>query len=260
MFDTHCHLNIDPLYKKHLDVIKSARENGVKQFLIPGNNLNSSRKSIEISSDFEGVYSAIGIHPTENLEKVNVEKVFSVFEDLIEENEKIVAVGECGLDYFRYKSPTRIQRKVLKKHINFASKHALTLILHNRMATEDLICDLRKNYSPSHGGRVVFHCCPPEDILLNYAVENSIYIGICGDVTYDYVKQDFIKKVPVELLVLETDSPFLTPAPARSKVKFPNTPSNLRYISEKVAELKGISVDEVNKVTTKNAIMLFAIN
>lgn len=259
MFDTHCHLNIKPLYENHLDVIKNARENGVSFFLIPGMNIKDSKVALNIANDFENVYASIGIHPTEDLEKININKIEEVFNELIENNENIVAIGETGLDFYKYLSPINLQVQVLRFHIKLASKHGLGLILHNRMATNYIIKELEKGWSPSFSGKIVFHCCPPEKELLTFAKEKEIFIGVDGDITYDKEKEDFIKEVPLELLVLETDSPNLTPLPIRNENKFPNKPENLKYVAKHISKIKDINEKKLIKITTRNSKRLFDI-
>ena len=259
MFDTHCHLNISPLFENHLELIRNARQKGVNFLVVPGMDIDDSKTAIDLSNDFENVYSSIGIHPTEDLEKLNIKDIEDLFDDLIEKHKNIVAIGESGLDYYKFKSPSSLQIKFYELHIKLASKHGLGLILHNRMATKDMIKVLKKSWSPSFSSKVVFHCCPPDDELLKFAKENNIFIGVDGDITYDSKKESFIKKVPLDLLVLETDSPNLTPLPVRNEKRFPNTPSNLRFIAKKVSEVKNVSVEEIIKVTNSNAKRLFDI-
>ena len=127
------------------------------------------------------------------------------------------------------------------------------------MATNDIIKVLKNDWSPSLSGKTVFHCCPPENELLIFAKEREIFIGVDGDITYDKDKMDFIKQIPIELLVIETDSPYLTPEPIRKSKRFPNKPENLKYVAEKVSDLKDISLDEVIKRTTINGKRLFDI-
>ena len=139
-----------------------------------------------------------------------------------------------------------------------AKKYKKTVIIHNREAKDDLLKILNTYYLLLNTS-MVFHCCEPDFDLLNFAKKHHIYIGVDGDVTYDPKKQAFVKEIPLSLLVLETDSPFLTPAPLRNdqKTKFPNTPKNLTFIAQKVAEIKGEKVKKIIKVTKENGERLF---
>jgi TatD DNase family protein len=259
MFDTHCHLNITPLFEDHKKTIQDARNNGVDYILIPSTNVNTIKRAIEIADNFQNVYASVGFHPTETLDIETIEEKESILSKTIKNTENIVAIGETGLDYYRFSTSPQIQQEFLRLHIKLAAKHGLGLILHNRVATNDLIKALNNDWSPSLSGKTVFHCCPPEYELLDYAKEKEIFVGVDGDVTYDKDKMDFIKKVPIELLVIETDSPYLTPDPIRKTKKFPNKPENIKYLAEKVSELKEISFDEVINRTTMNGKRLFDI-
>lgn len=259
MFDTHCHLNISPLEKDHSIIIKNAKNDGVDFFLIPSTNIQTSKKAVEIADNFQNVYASVGIHPTEELNINNIDEINDNLEKLIEKSESIVAIGETGLDYYRFSSSPQIQQEFLRLHIRLAAKHGLGLILHNRVATNDIIKDLKNDWSPSLSGKTVFHCCPPEKELLDFAEKYEIFIGVDGDVTYDKEKMNFIKQVPIELLVIETDSPYLTPDPIRKTKRFPNKPENIKYVAEKVSIIKEIPVEKVIKRTTMNGKRLFDI-
>lgn len=260
MFDTHCHLNF-PAFDGILPfVIDDARSTGVNNFLIPATNLETSKKALEIASDHQNIYAAVGIHPTEDLEKVDLNSILLKIESW-SENEKVIAVGETGLDYYRFISPASLQKKFFVAQLKLAARLDLALVVHNRQSTKDVIAIIEDNWSPHMQGRIVYHCSTVEDIILEHALKRNIFIGVDGDVTYDPAKQDFIRKVPLELLVLETDSPYLTPEPVRQsrELKFPNQPKNLKYIAEKVSQLKGESIEKIKSVTTKNAMKLFEL-
>ena len=168
MFDTHCHLN-DPVFENNLlKVINNARDEGVKKFLIPGMNMGDIKKSLKISTDFENVYTACAIHPTEKLDEIETDKLFYDLQKLIDDNEIIIAIGETGLDYYKYKSPVSLQKQFLEEHIKLAIKNDLPLIIHNRHATTDLIPLLIHRCISSNFNRIVLHCCPPEKELLNF--------------------------------------------------------------------------------------------
>lgn len=259
MFDSHCHLNIDPLFNDRKLHIENARENGVSLFMVPSLDIPSFKNAVKISEWFDNVYIACGIHPTENLDELELDKIMRLFEEEITDNKLVRAVGETGLDYYKYTSSSITQLTYLKAHTKLASKHGLALILHNRQATDDLLAVLDHMWNPALDNRVIFHCCSPETQLLDYAKRRSVYMGVAGDVTYDRVKQDFVKRIPMENLIIETDSPNLTPAPMRSIEKFPNKPANLKYIAEKIAEIKKESVDNIVKITTHNAKRVFAV-
>jgi len=216
MFDTHCHLNFDFFDNKLKDVISSAREVGVERFVIPGTDIESSKKAIKIAGHYKNVYAAIGIHPTEDLEKKGVSKIIEQLREMVEDSKKIVAIGEVGLDYYRFKSPASKQIEFLKEQIKLAKKLGLSVIFHNRVATKDFLKTVDLMWDSSLKNKIVFHACSADKTILDFAKKKGVYIGVDGDVTYDDQKASFIKKVPLDMLVLETDSPFLTPRPVRN--------------------------------------------
>lgn len=257
MFDTHCHLN-EPVFNKILQkAINTARQAGVQYFLIPSTNMESAKKALEISAFYSNIFVALGIHPTEDLETLNLSEVITRLQELAEENEKVLAIGETGLDYYRYSAPSETQKEFFRSHIQLSAKLGLALIVHNRQADDDIIKCLTGLWSPALEQNVVFHCCSPSQHLLDFAIKHKIFIGIDGDITYDKAKQEFVKKIPDNLLVLETDSPYLVPEPLRSQKVFPNEPKNLPVITQFVANLRNQSPEALAKTTTKNATTLF---
>lgn len=260
MFDTHCHLNMPAFDDKLNEVIKEARESGVKQFLVPGTSLDNSKKAIDIVENYQNVYAAVGIHPTEDLEKLDLEETIQKFTDLVISNSRVVAIGEIGLDYFRYSAGYKTQKEFFTKLTKLAIKLDKALVVHNRHATEDIVKCLDEIGVASLAGSAVFHCCPAEKELLEYATKHKIYIGVDGDITYDQTKADFVKNVPLSLLVLETDSPYLTPFPSRLKTKYPNEPKNLIHVANFIAKIKGKKTAEIVVSATRNSLDLFGIN
>lgn len=259
MFDTHCHLNNDAFCDSLPQFVEDARSVGVTHFLIPGTSFVSSKRAVKITEDFQNVYAAVGIHPTENLQSLSIEEHMVKLEDFFKESTRAVAIGEIGLDYYRYTSGPLLQKKFFEAQIRLAVRLRKPVIIHNRHASEDITMCLNKIGVENISGQAVFHCCPPEEKLLQYAKENKIYVGVDGDVTYDSNKQDFVKEIPLELLLIETDSPYLTPEPIKSEKKFPNEPQNIIYIAQKISKIKNISFDKLKQVTMKNSLKLFSI-
>lgn len=268
MFDTHCHLNFSR-FKDTIDqVICDARKAGVSYVVIPGTDVPTSQKAIEIAEKYEGVYAAVGIHP-HHVYKLKIKEELQKITQLIT-HKKVVAIGEVGLDRHVYENTKyadyqvsdefiKLQKEILITQIELAVQYHKSLILHNREAKNDLLPILADVWDNRLKGRVVFHCCEPDNELLQFAKKNSIFIGVDGDVTYDVTKQEFVKQVPLEMLVLETDSPYLLPEPLRSQKKYPNKPENLVFISDFIAQVKKIGVDKLRKVTTENGKVLFNI-
>lgn len=279
MFDTHTHLNFHSLEGKTKDIIRQANDEGVTHFVIPGTDFPTSQKAVDLANTFadKNVYAAVGIHPHHVFEAqqkgeesygADIKKIERLLAD-----KRVVAVGEVGLDRHYYEATKyqnydvteefiKTQQIIFNEHVKLALKHDKTLIIHHREAKKDLLDCLAEVWSGSLSRRSVIHCCEPDHDLLAYAKEHKLFIGVDGDVTYDKKKQAFIKEVPLDMLVLETDAPFLIPEPHRSKprdVRGPNVPAYLTLIAEKVANVKDVSVDEVKKATFENALELFQL-
>ena len=184
------------------------------------------------------------------------------------QNPKVVAIGEIGIDKHEYKMTKHenyaitpefitLQKKLVERQIDLGLRNNKSIILHNREAREDLMDVLTKVDLKQMEYRTVFHCCEPDAFLFDFAKANHFFIGVDGDVTYWKEKQEFIKEVPFEMLVLETDAPFLLPEPLRAEKKYPNNPGNIPIIAKFIANLKGESVEVVDRVTTENARRLF---
>ncbi|MCX6730728.1 MAG: TatD family hydrolase [Candidatus Roizmanbacteria bacterium] len=271
--DTHCHLNFKRFNKTREQVIKESHKKGVGIFVVPGTDLFSSLKAIEIAKQDDSIYVAIGIHPhhTFNKEASNtMQDDMNELEKLIT-HPKVVAIGEIGLDKHMYEDTKyenyqisdeflNAQKEYCIAQIRLARKYDKALILHNRETKTEIIDIINQEWCEEMRFRTVFHCCEPDEDLLSYAQAHDIYIGVDGDVTYGGEKSSFIKKVPLTMLVLETDSPFLLPEPLKTQRLYPNTPANIPIIAQYIADLKGIRVEEVAEVTTKNAKRLFNLN
>jgi len=288
MFDTHAHLNFSR-FKNVADVRERAREAGVTTIVVPGTDVESSKRAVELAKKYEGVYAAVGIHPhhvftymsrhseldSESIKSDRSRIKSGMTNDLSNINRllshpKVVAGGEIGLDKHVYKqtkyesyhvTPEFItrQKQLLIEQLQLAITHNKSVILHNREATDELLELLINNWNTHFEGRMVFHCCEPDRRLLDFALTHHVYIGVDGDVTYDLTKQDFIKQVPLELLVVETDSPFLLPEPLRSRKEYPNEPKNLPLIITLISKLKSRSPQEIETTTAANARILFAL-
>ncbi|KKQ43125.1 MAG: Hydrolase, TatD family [Microgenomates group bacterium GW2011_GWC1_37_8] len=259
MFDSHCHLNFQAFSDTYEAVIKSANNEGIDYILIPGTDLENSEKAIELAEGHKGIFAAVGMHPTKDFEKTDLNSLVVKLEELCTSH-KVVAIGEIGLDYYRYKSGSEVQKKYFLSQLELGLRLEKAIIIHNRHAGEDILKLLYKNWVPGMAGRCVFHCCESDFDLLEFAKDKNIFIGVDGDVTYDTQKQLFIKRVPLSLLLVETDSPYILPEPLRSqKERKANEPKNLIYILKKVSEIKNIQTNELIKITKDNAVKLFAV-
>lgn len=269
-FDTHTHLQFS-VYSSQIDLVLSqARKAGVQKIIACGTNLPSSHQAVKLAHEFHGVYAAVGIHPHHIYEHFHSntdlrEHIGDI--ELLLQDPSVVAVGEVGIDKHIYKKTKYLnyrideafiamQKDFFERQLKLALKYKKSLIIHNRQASLELLDVLSQNWDPFFSGRAVFHCCEPDQKLLDFAIQNHVYIGIDGDITYEESKQVFLTKVPLDLLVLETDSPFLTPSPIRS-TQVINHPANLSFIAEFVAREKKESLDNIIKVAMENSLQLF---
>jgi len=248
--ETHTHLDL--IKRDTEEVVKEAKEKGVTKMVTIGIDLSSSKIALEFASRFVGVYAAISFHPHESrfLDEQKLKEL-----EKIAKNSKVVAIGETGLDYYWKHSPLFCQEEAFKKQINLARKLNLPLIVHDRDAHQDTLKILAEK---AKGLKVLLHCFSGDLNMAKICIERSYYLGIGGVVTFHNAKKlkAVVEGVPLENLVLETDSPYLTPHPFRGK---PNEPKYIPLIAEKIAEIKGISVKEVAKVTSNTAQEFFGI-
>lgn len=254
-------------------MIAQATDTGVTDIVVPGTDIKTSIKALEIAKLHDNVYAAVGIHPHHvyecnvKRETCNVRNIIKEIESLLS-HPKVVAIGEVGLDKHYYQetkyadytvSPEFIylQKELLTAQIKLAIKYKKSLILHNREAKKEFLEIMTENWDEMLAYKTVFHCCEADQDLLSFAREHHIFIGVDGDVTYDLQKQEFVKTVPLDLLVLETDSPYLLPEPLRSQKKFPNEPKNISIIAQYISTLKNVSIKRLIEATTVNARRLF---
>ncbi|MDX9813105.1 MAG: TatD family hydrolase [Sulfurimonadaceae bacterium] len=255
--DTHIHLD-DSRYDEDIDeVLDRAREAGVKRFIIPGADPKTLEKAVSISEANSDVYFAIGVHPYDM--KSFSEEIFLKYVD----HTKCVAIGECGLDYYRLegsdeekKKEKDEQKRVFVAQIEIAKKYKKPLIVHIRDASRDSKDLLLKSGAGEVGG--VLHCYNADEELLALA-KNGFYYGIGGVLTFKNTRKllEVLPKIPLERLLIETDGPYLTPHPHRGKR---NEPLYTTLVVSKISELLGLSKDEVAKISTKNSKELFGIS
>ncbi len=250
LVDTHCHLNFKAFEDDVGRVIKRARGAGVRRIIIPGAAVDTSLRAVELAKKFEGVYATVGIHPH------HVEKVGKNIEEeilkLSNKSGKVVGVGETGLDYFKAGSRGR-QKDLFRSHLELARRRGLPVVIHNREAGGDVL-RIINNFKGKIRG--VFHCFSGDEVLFEKVIKRGFYVGIDGNVTYNRSLQGLVKKIPLKSLLLETDSPFLTPIPCRG---LRNEPKNVRIVAEFVAKIKEVSLGKIAKETTRNAKRLFKI-
>jgi TatD DNase family protein len=278
LIDTHCHLNFKAFKGKVDQVIKSALQAGVKKIIVPGADLQSSQRAVVLAQKYDQVYAAIGVHPhhckTKEqpvLDQVETRSGKEKIKDklrILAKNKKVVAIGECGLDYYQYQQTKyqdykideefkKTQRGIFKMQIELISELSLPLIIHNRQASEDIIEILENCKLKIENLQGVFHCFEGDQNILDWVRQHDFYLGITGNVTYNHKLQKAVKSIPLKRLVLETDAPWLTPEPLRSQKKWPNKPENVKIIAQWIASLKGDSFLNVAGETSNNATKLF---
>lgn len=254
IIDTHVHLD-DERYRDDFDeMMGRARRAGVEAQLIPGAHPGTLPRAVEICERYDHVYFAVGVHPYDR------ETIDSVDFESFAGHPKCVAIGECGLDYFRLEGSDEEkavekerQKEVFRHQIRMAKRFKKPLIVHIRDASHDAKTVLLEEEASEVGG--VLHCYNADDELLSLA-KQGFYFGIGGVITFQNAKKlvNVLPKIPLEKLLIETDAPYLTPHPHRGSR---NEPSYTRYIVDKVADLLKISVPEVESITTSNAKKLF---
>lgn len=260
MIDTHAHLNFKSFEKDYQEVIKSNFEQGLKAVINIGTDLDSSKKAIQISKEFDNCYAAIGLHPIHvNKEDFVLEK----YQDLIKENkENVKAIGETGLDYYQEKGFSEKQKEILLRHISLAQEFDLPLILHCRGSKEDphkAYQDLWELVSKQKYFKGVVHCFSSNWEKAKKFLKLGSYIGFTGPITFknsDPELLEVVDKIPLDRVLLETDCPFLAPEPYRGER---NEPIYIRFMAQKIAEIKGVTFEKVVEQTTINARNLFRI-
>lgn len=257
IIDTHIHLD-DARYNDDLEaVLNRAREGGVKRFIIPGADPTTLKRAIEIVETYDDVYFAVGVHPydLEAFKSLDFEKYVH--------HEKCVAIGECGLDYFRLEGSDaekedekRKQKEIFIAQIELAKKYKKPLIVHIRDASRDSKEILLAHSDAKLGG--VLHCYNADDELLSLA-KNGFYFGIGGVLTFKNAKKlvNVLPKIPAENLIIETDGPYLTPTPYRGQR---NEPLYTTCIADKMSEILEKTLKDIKETTTQNALKLFNIS
>ena len=243
-----------------------------------GYSVESSIKAIEIAKDYDWMFNIVGVSPNDIAESIDeIDKQISNIEELVKKdknivkdvesdtakslnivnnNRKIVAIGEIGLDYYWNKENKDLQRYAFIKQIELANQYNLPIVIHTREAVDDTIDILKNKIEATKKG--IFHCCPLNRELVKQGLKMGFYISFAGPVTFKNSKNanEIIQMVPLDKMVIETDSPYLAPEPHRGTR---NDSRNVRYIAEKIANVKEISLEDIAKITYKNAMKIFEI-
>jgi TatD DNase family protein len=249
--DSHCHINFEELSKRLPEVLSNARMNDVSHMLCVSVNLEDFPQVIALAHQHEHIFASVGVHPCyEDVKEPTVAELVEIAQD-----SNIVAIGETGLDYFRIEDQDMTwQRDRFKRHIEAAKKVNKPLIIHTRSAAEDTMRILKEEGADQCRG--VMHCFAEDWDVAQKALDLGFYISFSGIVTFKSATnvQEVARKCPVDRILVETDSPYLAPVPLRGKM---NEPANVRHTAQFVADLRGISLEELAKITTQNFFELF---
>jgi len=254
LIDSHVHLN-DKRFDRDRDIlIRSLKDNGVELVINIGINLRTSIDSVNLANKYHNIYTSVGVHP--HAAKEVTEATMEELEKLTE-NKKVIAIGETGLDFYYDNSPRDIQRKWFKEQLELAKKLDLPAIIHSREADQETYDIIKKSQDGSLRG--VMHCFSGDINMAEKYIDLGFHIALGGVVTFKNAEatKEVAKSIALEKLLIETDCPYLTPVPYRGKR---NEPIFVRYVAEKIAEIKDISIDEVAEYTNRNTKELFSIS
>jgi TatD DNase family protein len=282
--DTHCHLDFEKFDVDRPEVLNRAWEAGLTRILIPGIDLSSSRSSVKLAESHPNLFAAIGVHPTEALsvERSTLDNLHRLFMEStglpVELREqapalqKVVAIGEIGLDYYWDAAPHDVQQEVLKEQLNLAAELGLPVVLHLREAgdapdgecasdlltiLDEWVNRLQSSQNPLAERPGVLHSFSGNLATARKALQLNFHIGITGPVTYKNAesKRQLVKALPLDRILIETDAPYLAPVPQRGRR---NEPAFVRHIADKIAEIHSKNTEEIAALTTANAARLFA--
>lgn len=253
LIDTHVHLNAKQYDEDLDDVITRARENGIDRMVVIGCDRPTIERTMELIEEYDFLYGVIGWHPVDAIDCTD--------EDLkwiegLSNHEKIIGIGEMGLDYHWDKSPKDVQKALFRKQIALAKRVKLPIIIHNRESTDDCVEILKEEAAHEVGG--IMHAFSADTKTADEIIAMNFYVSLGGPVTFKNAQlpKDIAAHVPLDRLLIETDAPYLTPHPYRGKR---NEPAHVKLVAEKIAELRSMSYEDLAHATTANAEKLFGI-
>lgn len=253
MIDTHAHLQ-DEKYENIDEIIKASKNNNITAIICASSDINTSVSAVNLSKEYDIVYATIGIHPHEakSFNEMATERLIE-----LSKNKKVVAIGEIGLDYFYNFSTKEQQKEAFLKQIDLAYNLKLPIVIHSREATGDLMEIIRANLQKLKFG-VCIHCFNMSVEILKEINGYGFYISVGGIVTFKNASNiiEVVKNCDINKLMLETDCPYLTPVPYRSKI---NEPKYVSITAEKIADIKNMPLEQIEQITTKNAKDFFKI-
>lgn len=253
LFDTHAHLEDERFDQDREQLIEELPEKGVAYVVNVGSTLETSRMSVELAARYPFIYAAVGVHPHE-VSQMSGRDLATL--EAMATGQKVVAIGEIGLDYYYDFSPRELQREWFARQIDLAYSLGLPIIIHDREAHADVLDILKAKKDRIVGG--VMHCYSGSWEMAKDFMDLGLYISLGGPVTFKNAKRpvEVAQKIPLDRLVIETDSPYLAPTPHRGKR---NNPAYVGLVAQKIAEIRGMSFEEIAEITLNNAKKLFKI-
>jgi TatD DNase family protein len=254
LFDTHAHINLDHFKEDRDAVIERMFDAGVNKLVIPGVDLETINSAIALAEKYPGkIYAGIGFHPQD---AIKWDDDYYQQLKILAQKDCVVAIGEIGLDYYWDTTPKEKQFEVLKLQIELAKEINLPLIIHTRESLDDTLQFLKDNDAGKVGG--IFHCFSGDSKFARKCIDLGFYISFAGNITFKNAQnlRDVVQDIPLENILIETDSPYLTPVPYRGKR---NEPAHVQYVAKLIAEIKQISVEQVAEQTTANAMKVFGL-
>ena len=248
--DSHCHIDFPELAARMPEILAKMADNKVTHALCVSVDLPDFPRVLALAEQYPHIYASVGVHPDyEDTPEPSVDQLVE-----LANHPKIVAIGETGLDYYRLEGDLEWQRERFRTHIRAARAARKPLIIHTRSASDDTLRIMREENAAEIGG--VMHCFTESQAVADAAIEQNFYISLSGIVTFKKAEElkEVARTIPLERMLIETDSPYLAPVPFRGKQ---NHPALVRHVAEHIADLRGMSVEEVGRVTTENFIRLF---
>ena len=252
LFDTHAHVDDDAFREDRRQLLESLPGKGVAMLLNPGCSLETSRNAVKNASEYDYIYAAVGSHP-DAADEVN-EEVLEQYRQMVRENPKVKAIGEIGLDYHYEDVPRQRQQQAFRDQMALAQELDMPVIIHDREAHEDCLRILKE--FPSVKG--VFHCFSGSAEMAVQLTKMGWYVGLTGVITFKNARRavEAAAAVPLDRIVIETDCPYMSPEPYRGQR---NDPGRVYRMAEKLAEIRGIPVEEIQKITLENGMRLYRI-
>lgn len=254
LIDSHAHIDDQKFNEDREVILENARAAGIEFIINPGADEASSYRAVEMSEKYPMVYATVGIHP-HDAKDYEPQKHDALLKEWAKK-EKVVAIGEIGLDYHYDYSPRDIQQEVFIRQLIIAKEVKLPIVIHNRESMEDMVRILKEYFTPEYGG--IMHSYSGSVEMAKVFLEMGFYLSISGPLTFSNARKlpEVVAMMPLERLLVETDSPYLTPTPHRGKR---NEPAYVRFVAAEIARIRGISLEEIEEITTQNAKTVFGI-